>query len=178
MKATKNTNPKDIIGDTKVPLWLCSPIASAHWAFAQFAGMLKYGAWNWRAAGVRSSIYISAIKRHIEAYESGEEYDPIDGTHHLGNIMAGAAILLEARAVGKLNDDRPPATADLRAVYSEVQTGMELLREMYRGKDPRHYTINDTPELKNAVPPTLGAKDSDRGGKRPESPSHCPDLSA
>jgi len=67
---TKESNPKEAIGSTKVPLNLCSPIASAHWALAQYAGMAKYQAWNWRAAGVRASTYIGAIKRHADAYNS------------------------------------------------------------------------------------------------------------
>ena len=44
--STKESNPKDAIGDKKVPLWLLSPIAKAQWALGQFAGLIKYGAWN------------------------------------------------------------------------------------------------------------------------------------
>jgi hypothetical protein len=141
--STKASNPKDAIGDAKVPLALCSPIAKAHWALAQFCGMTKYGAWNWRAAGVRTSVYLSAMQRHIDAYLSGEEIDPADGTHHLGNIMACAAILLDAREAGKLTDDRPPSV-NLRAAYEQVQGQMQVLREKYRDANPRHYTIEDT----------------------------------
>lgn len=136
-------NPKDAIGDRKVPLWLCSPIAKAHWALAQFCGLIKYGAWNWRIAGVRKSIYLSAMQRHLDAYLSGEEFDPVDGTRHLGNIMACAAILLDAEAAGKVIDDRPPSV-DLRPAYAEVQDRMAKLREQYSDVAPRHYTIEDT----------------------------------
>lgn len=139
----KDTNPKAAVGDTKVPLALCSPIAEAHWALAQFAGMNKYGAWNWRAAGVRVSTYVSAMRRHIAAYVSGEEFDPVDGTHHLGNIMACAAILLEAREAGMLTDDRPPSI-EIRNVYREVEEQMAVLRKQYADRNPRHYTIADT----------------------------------
>lgn len=138
----KLSNPKDAIGDTKVPLWLCSAIAKAHWAAGQFAGLLKYGAWNWRAAGVRASVYISAMERHTERYKNGERIDQVDGTHHLGNIMACCAILLEAEYLGKLTDDRPPAAA-LSAVFDEVQATMARLREQYKDKAPKHWTILD-----------------------------------
>ena len=144
--STKSTNPKDAIGDKKVPLATLSPIASAHWSLAQYAGALKYGAWNWRSAGVRSSVYISAMRRHIDAYTSGEEFDPIDGTHHLGNIMACAAILLDAKAAEKLNDDRPPSVG-LRETYAFIEEAMAKLRDQYSDRSPRHYTIDDT-ELK------------------------------
>lgn len=135
-------NPKDAIGDKKLPLWLLSPIAKAHWALAHFAGNIKYGAWNWRAAGIRKSIYLSAMQRHMDGYLSGEEYDPVDGTHHLGNIMACAAILLDAQAAGKVIDDRPPMV-DHRPTYRECEAMMAKLREMYADKSPKHWTIAD-----------------------------------
>lgn len=155
--STKDTNPKDVAATTKVPLWLLSPIASAHWALAQFSGMTKYGAWNWRVAGVRSSVYLSAAMRHLAAYLSGEETDPVDGTHHLGNVMACCAILLDARAAGTLTDDRPPSV-DLRTTYGELETLTEKLRAQYADKTPRHYTIDDTvaavADAISALPPT------------------------
>lgn len=142
--AVKDTNPKDAIGDKKMPLWLLSPIAKAAWAIAQFAGLVKYGAWNWRVAGVRSSIYLSAMQHHMDAYMSGEEHDPVDGSHHLGNIMACAAILLDAKAAGKLTDDRPPSV-NIRAAYKEGEAVMAKVREQYASLvPPRHYTIADT----------------------------------
>ncbi len=140
---TKATNPKDAVGDTKVPLWLLSPIAKAQWALAQFAGFLKYGAWNWRVMGVRASVYASAGARHFDAYLSGEEFDPVDGTHHLGNAMACAAILLDAKAAGKLVDDRPPSVG-IRETYAEVERQMAALRTQYANREPKHYSIVDT----------------------------------
>jgi hypothetical protein len=139
----KSSNPKDAVGDKKIPHALCSPIAKAHWAIAQYAGQLKYGNFNWRVAGVRSSVYVSAMQRHIDAYTSGEEYDPVDGSHHLGNIMACAAILLDAKAAGKLTDDRPPSVC-LRSTYAWGEDVMARLRRQYADRTPRHYTIKDT----------------------------------
>lgn len=139
----KLTNPKDQSGDGKVPLWLLSPAAKAQWSVAQFVGLSKYGAWNWRLAGVRSSTYLSAMQRHIDAYTSGEELDPVDGTPHLGHVMACAAILIDAGAAGKLTDDRPPSVS-LRPAYAEAEGQMEQVKELYSGRNPRHYTINDT----------------------------------
>ncbi len=143
MSAVKDTNPKDAVGAKKVPLSLCSPIAKAHWSLAQYAGRAKYGAWNWRVAGVRSSVYLDAIQRHADAYASGEEVDPIDGTHHLGNIMACCAILLDAREAGKLTDDRAPSVG-IRETYAWIEAEMAKLRERYEAMTPRHYTIADT----------------------------------
>lgn len=140
---SKESNPKAAVGDTKVPLWLLSSVAKIHWAMGQFAGMVKYGAWNWRAAGVRTSTYLSAMERHVEAFKSGETYDPTDGTHHLGNIMACCAILLDAEAANKLTDDRPPKV-DHRPTIKYAEDLMVVLKAKYADKDPRHYTIADT----------------------------------
>jgi hypothetical protein len=140
----KPSNPKDQAAETRIPLWLLSGSAMVHWALAQFAGLLKYGAWNWRVAGVRNSVYISAIKRHIKAYEEGETYDPVDGTRHLGNIMACSSILLDADAEGKLIDDRPPASKGYREAVAEGEATMAKLREQYKDRKPRHWTIADT----------------------------------
>lgn len=143
--AAKDTNPKDAAATTRIPLWLLSPIAKAHWALAQFAGMLKYGSWNWRVAGVRSSVYLSAAGRHLDAYLSGEETDPIDGTHHLANVMACCAILLDAKAAGKLIDDRPPSVG-IRPDYRGLEELAAKLHAQYADRAPRHFTIEDTTE--------------------------------
>lgn len=142
MNHGKDGNPKDSASTNKIPLWLLSPVAKAKWALAQFSGAVKYGAFNWRASGVRASVYISALGRHLDAYTSGEEYDPIDGTDHLANIMACAAILIDAKEAGKLNDDRPPSLG-IRECYGECELLMACLRDKYEGRNPRHYTIED-----------------------------------
>ena len=147
----KHTNPKDAVGSTKLPLWLLSPVAKAHWAIGQMAGLLKYGAWNWRAAGVRSSIYISAMERHIDKWKSGQKFDQVDGSHHLGNVMACAAILLDAEHAGKLTDDRPPSV-EVDGLYDWAEGAIAKLAKQYADKAPRHYTIADTDEIAGAAP--------------------------
>lgn len=139
----KPSNPKDAVAGSRIPLALLSPVAKIAWAVAQYAGAVKYGMWNWRAAGVRNSVYLSAIERHLDAYKSGEEHDPTDGTHHLGNIMACCAIILDARAAGKLTDDRGPALSH-RDALREGERTMEALREKYAEVRPVHYTIGGT----------------------------------
>lgn len=159
---SKDGNPKDMIASKKIPLWLLSPFAKAHWALGQFAGLCKYGAWNWRKSGVRTSVYLSAIQRHFDAYLSGEEHDPVDGTHHLGNIMACCAILLDAHAAGKLTDDRPPSVG-IRGVYGHLEALMHSLALQYAEKSPKHYTIQDT-EL--PAPPALDSTALDDEAER------------
>lgn len=141
----KDTNPKDAVASSKLPLWLLSPIAKAHWAVAQAVGMVKYGAWNWRVTGVRNSIYLSAIQRHFDRYLSGEDYDPVDKQHNLGAIMACCAIILDAEAAGKLSDDRPPSVG-VQDTYDRMESVFKEAIERARaaGLDPVHHTLKDT----------------------------------
>lgn len=144
MKAEiKDSNPKDRIGSTKLPLDLLSGIAKVEWCLAQLEGALKYGTWNWRHAGVRVSIYVAAIERHLEKYKNGEDRDPETGVHHLGNVMAGAAILLDAGALSKLTDDRPPM-GPAATLIDAAQSDVLHLQRLYGNVQPRNYTIEDS----------------------------------
>lgn len=146
MDATmKPTNPKDLIGSSKIPLHLWPTTASAMGSIGLLNGALKYGRTNWRAAGIRASIYIDALKRHADAWFEGEEVDPDDGVPHLAAILACAAILVDAQAAGKLVDDRA-----VRGGYRDLVTALtphvQRLKELHAGKDPHHYTIADNPD--------------------------------
>lgn len=143
--STKFTNPKDGIGITKLPAHLVSPIVKAYQAIAHYLGNVKYGAWNYRAAGARASVYKAALERHMDAWWEGEECDPVDGTPHLANALACIGILIDAKHSGLLTDDRPPSQAsELRAVRDEFEGLMVKLQAMYGDREVRHYTIADT----------------------------------
>lgn len=140
----KPSNPKDAIAGNKLPLHLISPIVKAYQAISHYLGNVKYGAWNWRGAGARASVYRAALERHIDAWWEGEDYDPVDGTPHLANALACINILIDAKHVGKLIDDRPPSNhAELAAVRMEFEALMPKIRERYADKNPHHYTIAD-----------------------------------
>lgn len=109
---TKDTNPKDALGARKASAQYTSGPARYEWGLAQLDGACKYRGWNWRDAGVKASIYIEAIDRHLTQYKEGEDRDPKSAksmVHHLGAIMACASIMLDAHHCGKLIDDRGPA---------------------------------------------------------------------
>lgn len=103
------TNPKDLVGDTKVPLDLFPAAGSIYGAMAMKNGAAKFGKFNWRSKKVRLSIYIAALKRHIAAFEDGEDNAPDSGLPHIAHIIANGAILADALEGGNLIDDRPPA---------------------------------------------------------------------
>ncbi len=105
---TKDTNPKDLVGQTKAQMWLTPPAAKIALAEALMDGAIKYQPYNWREKGVRVSVYRSAAERHIMDFLDGQDYAEDSGVHHLGHAMACFAILLDAISLGNVVDDRPP----------------------------------------------------------------------
>lgn len=104
-------NPKTSIGASKVPLHLVPPAVAHHAAMAFEDGARKYGAYNWRDKTVSTSVYIGAAKRHLDAFWDGQDESSDAHVHHLGHVIACCGIILDAMAIGKLNDDRPTAGA-------------------------------------------------------------------
>jgi hypothetical protein len=141
---TKDTNPKDVIGSTKLPLSLVPPLTVAYASIAHLNGALKYGKGNWRKAGVRASIYADAAKRHIDSWLDGEEVDPEDGVPHLSAVLACIGIILDSRACGKLTDDRMMRNPGYRAEVAQLTAHVKRLQELHKDKQPRHFTIADS----------------------------------
>lgn len=100
------TNPKDLMGVKKAPLFLVPNVARIYMSLVFKHGADKYGAFNWRNKKVRRSIYIEAIDRHLIALAAGEDKDPDSGLPHEAHIMACCAIMLDAKSVDCLIDDR------------------------------------------------------------------------
>lgn len=139
---TKPTNPKDAIGSDKLPIHLWPTTATLHGSLALLDGGCKYGRSNFRQIGVRSSIYFDAMIRHAYAWFEGEECAQDSGVHHLGHVLACAAIILDAQAAGKLNDDRmtPGGYAELVESLTPL---VAKIKAKHAGKTPKHYTIAD-----------------------------------
>lgn len=104
---TKPANPKQIFGDTKVPLQLLPTIALVEWAGAQAEGARKYGAFDWHQNKVEYMTYVGAMQRHIIDAVHRETRDKDSQIHPLGHVMACCGILLDAEATGQLIDNRP-----------------------------------------------------------------------
>lgn len=143
---TKPTNPKDIIGSTKLDLGLVPSTLSIMVSKAFLEGALKYGRFNWRIAGVRASIYHAALHRHLAKWWNGQDKDPKTGVHHLDNAMACLGILRDAEIFKKLQDDRPPAVdPDLIAqIIDESEADVARLKALFKSYNPHQYTIHDT----------------------------------
>lgn len=101
------TNPKDALGIKKVALDLVPPASEIYQALAMQNGAVKYGAYNWREKEVKASIYLAAAKRHLNAWQDGEECAEDSGVPHLGHALACIGIVVDALETGNLVDDRP-----------------------------------------------------------------------
>ena len=144
----KPSNPKDLIGANKVPLHLFPSTAVALGSMAMLDGALKYGRSNFRAIGVRASIYYDACMRHLNRWFEGEESDPDSGLPHLAHALACVAIVVDAKAAGKLVDDRA-VEGGYSALLEELTPLVGALKKKHEGKSPHHYTIEDNqPEYK------------------------------
>ncbi|SEC25556.1 hypothetical protein SAMN05216178_3996 [Pseudomonas saponiphila] len=140
MTDTKPTNPKDLIGSGKLPLHLWPVTATALGSLGLLDGMLKYGRSNFRAVGVRASIYYDAASRHLNAWFEGEAVDPDSGLPHLAHALACLAIIVDAEAAGKLNDDRMHP-GGYRQLINSLTPHVARLKAIHEDKEPTHYTI-------------------------------------
>lgn len=140
---SKLTNPKQAIGSDKLPIHLWPSSATAMGCIGMLNGGLKYGRANYRACGVRASIYYDALQRHISAWFEGEECDPDDGVPHLSAALACLAIIVDARATGVMNDDRA-YEGRYRKLVDSLTPHVPRLKALHQARNPRHYTIQDS----------------------------------
>lgn len=129
------SNPKDLVASGKVPLGLLPAVARIWGAVAMYCGNFLsprkdghtgYGPYNWRRTEVRATVYLDAMERHLLALRDGQWLDPASPggrVPHLGFIIAGAAVMLDAEASGTLIDDRflGPAGAELEKASAFIK---------------------------------------------------------
>lgn len=145
-KPSNSENPKDAVGGRKAPLSLVPWTLVVCASRAMLEGALKYGRFNWRMCGVRASIYLDALKRHIAKWENGQDADPKTLVHHLDSAIGCLTIMRDAMLYGKLTDDRPPCSdpdALAQLIDGEEAAGAHL-RELFKDHAPHQFTIDDT----------------------------------
>ena len=104
---TKESNPKYLAGIKKAPLH-CIPTGPLfELGLAMLEGSRKYGRHNYRAIGVRASVYYDAATGHIIDWWEGEDIDPDSGVHHLIKAMACLLVARDSMLMGNFNYDRP-----------------------------------------------------------------------
>lgn len=134
-------NPKDAVGSNKLPVHLWPETATMLGCLGLLDGALNYGRNNWREIPIRASEYVSAAKRHIDAFFEGEEVDPDSGLDHLAHALATLAIIVDARATGNLIDDRQYRGGFFREYVNTLTPHVARLRKKHADKNPKQYTI-------------------------------------
>lgn len=138
--ASKPSNPKDAIGINKVPLSTIPFNVIAELGVALLEGAAKYGRHNYRAIGVRASVYYDATMRHLGAWWEGENLDPDSGLSHITKAIASLTVLRDAMMQEKMIDDRPPPSASF---MSDFNARAANIKAKYADKSPHHYTTED-----------------------------------
>lgn len=142
VSTTKETNPKDAVGVTKAPLSVLPMQVVYEAALGMYEGALKYGAFNYRLAGVRASVYYDAVERHLNQWWEGEDIDPDSGLNHITKAITTLMVMRDAMLNDKFTDDRPPKilNQDWMRNYNDK---VKQLQAKYPDPVPR-YTWKDT----------------------------------
>ena len=139
--SVKASNPKDSIGIRKAPLSTVPMGVMVEVGVGMLEGAAKYGRHNYRAIGIRSSVYFDAAMRHLIAWWEGEDIDPDSGLSHITKALCTLTVLRDAQMQGKCSDDRAPRSV---AFYPAMNAAAAELLDKHKDKSPRHYTIADS----------------------------------
>ena len=102
-------------------------------------GAKKYAERNWER-GMKWTKVLASMKRHINAFERGEDFDQETGLLHMAHAMTNAAFLIEYYRIYPQGDDRPTYAEkplriglDIDGVLADFIGG---INERYNGEMP------------------------------------------
>lgn len=122
---SKLSNPKDALSIRKWRQFSCIPLSViSEIGVGMLEGARKYGPFNWRQGGARSSVYVDAALGHIMQWQEGEDIDADSGLSHITKAITSLVVLRDAMLQGVLVDDRPPA-----ARLDELRAGLQTVVE-------------------------------------------------
>lgn len=136
----KPSNPKDIIGVRKAPMSALPANVLAEVGVAMLEGATKYGRHNFRAVGVRASVYYDALMRHMFAWWEGEDIDPDSRMSHITKAISSLVVLRDSMIRGNLEDDRPPVSIPF---YVDLNEKAGAIIDKHKDKTPKHFTKNN-----------------------------------
>lgn len=118
--------------------------AQEQYARVLTAGAQKYAERNWER-GMRWSKMLASMKRHIEAFADGQDYDAESGLLHTAHIMCNAAFLTEYYKIFPQGDDRPLWYTRAPKIGLDVDEVIADFVESYCAR----YGIENRPEMWN-----------------------------
>lgn len=121
---------------------------------ASTANVLEYGAnkyapWNW-AKGMKFSVVIASLKRHMAALERGEDYDPETGERHTGHLMCNLLFLEHYMNEYPEMDDRPKEWFN-RSKEAEPKQKEENVERGYTKEQQSHISEQLSSKYKDSV---------------------------
>ena len=137
----KDTNPKDALGIKKIPISTIPSGPLAEVALAMAEGARKYGRHNYRAVGIRASVYNDAIWRDRTQWWEGEDIEKESGIHHFSKVAACCLVARDAMMMNLFEDDRPPQYPDGFRIQEFNQKMGELIA-MYPDCVPPYTELN------------------------------------
>lgn len=144
----KQENPKDTVGSTKVPISVIPGTVITELATGLAEGAIKYGKYNWRAVGIRGSIYYDATMRHLISWFEGEDIDPDSGLNHITKALSSLAVMRDAMIAGKFTDDRPPVVGENPIIAANAKMKEVQAKHKDCGK---HYDRHSIEERKRGT---------------------------
>ena len=120
MTAVKQSNPKDMVGSSKVSLSCVPAQVMLEVAVGLYEGYRKYGGYNFRVIPIRASIYYDACMRHLMSWQEGQDVDPDSKLSHITKAIAGLVILRDAMMNDVLIDDRPPKSKNVDEMLNDL----------------------------------------------------------
>lgn len=124
----KASNPKDGVGVRK---WrqFCTVPFTIIWELGvgMLEGARKYGRHNYRAIGVRASVYIDAALGHISQWWEGEDIDEESQLNHITKAMTSLVVLRDAMINKMYVDDRPPKVVDFDEYRDNLQKSVDAI---------------------------------------------------
>jgi hypothetical protein len=141
LEGEKPSNPKDMVGMRKAPMSTVPANVLAEVGVAMLEGASKYGRHNYRAVGVRGSVYYDGTMRHLMDWWEGEDIDPDSGMSHITKAITSLIVLRDAMIQGKFTDDRPPRS---KPFYPGLNACAAAIVDRYADRNPTHYTITFT----------------------------------
>lgn len=129
----KPSNPKDAVGVSKVPLSTVPCLVLLEVGLAMLEGAQKYGRHNYRADGVRASVYFDALMRHMMAWWEGEDIDPDSALSHVTKAIASLIVLRDSMMNGNWTDDRPQRlSVPVGTLMAQMNESAAALVERYQ----------------------------------------------
>lgn len=138
----KDTNPKDAVGIKKWRQFSTIPFTII-WELgvAMLEGARKYGRHNYRAAGVRASVYVDGAMGHLSQWWEGEDTDIDSGLNHITKAMGCLAVLRDGMINETYVDDRPPKVL-LDKHREELQKAVDVIFEKYPNAEEAYTNEN------------------------------------